>query len=77
MNEIKIMNKMNKWTITCNGGTKAEWNGYTIVSSTRSWYRWWVIQGQPAPSKDKFEYFNDAVKACELAFKSGQTQAVS
>lgn len=65
-----------KWTsdaelMTCyKSGTKHEWNGYVIVSQKASAYRWWVIQGDPAPYRDRFEYINDAKLACEVAFKN-------
>ncbi len=59
-----------EWTVTRGAGTiKHEWNGYIIVSTTNSIYRWRVIQGNPAPFKEWFEYINDAKEACETAYR--------
>jgi hypothetical protein len=60
-----------KWTVKIGGNVSHQWNGYTIVGTKGSGpFRWWVIQGSPAPYKEKFDYINDAKEACEIAFRS-------
>ena len=65
-----------EWTCTRRGGhVKHEWNGYIIVTSGTSDFRWWVIQGEPAPITEKFNYINDAKEACEVAFRGYHLRA--
>lgn len=55
-----------KWTGTI-GGEIHEWSGYVIERHNESLERWWVVQGEPTPYRNRFEYINDAKEACETA----------